>query len=115
MRVTSELWASAVLRRVFSAGGYGAVVRRGSTEAGAIFILLRSRLGEVTLLGPAAQAEYGAGQPQDRLFRVVAEAEEPDAVEARIERERRFDPDLWVIELEADPATLADLVPVTRP
>ncbi|RUT88859.1 DUF1491 family protein, partial [Mesorhizobium sp. USDA-HM6] len=52
MRVTTDLWVSALLRRVFTAGGFAAVVKRGATEAGAVFVLSRGRLGEVVLYGP---------------------------------------------------------------
>ena len=51
MRVTTDLWVSALLRRVFGAGGFAAVVNRGATEAGAVFVLTRGRLGDVALSG----------------------------------------------------------------
>ena len=35
MRVTSDLWVAALLRRIFSEGGFGAVLRRGGDSAGA--------------------------------------------------------------------------------
>ncbi|MET0943059.1 MAG: DUF1491 family protein, partial [Mesorhizobium sp.] len=44
MRVTSELWVSALTRRVFSGGGFAAILKRGAAEAGAVFILSRNRL-----------------------------------------------------------------------
>jgi hypothetical protein len=102
IRVTSDLWVSALLRRVQSAGGFGAVLRRGAAEAGAIFIVHRSRLGEVTLYAPAPQAAYSEeGRPLDRGFaRVMGPADE-ETVRARLDKEIRFDPDLWVVEIEA--------------
>jgi len=103
MRVTSDLWVSALVRRMFGAGGYAAVSRRGATEAGAIFIMERSRLGRYALFGPAAQASYGEGKPQDRVFtRLLDDVEEAD-IARRLEREGRFDPDIWVVELEGVP------------
>ena len=68
MRVTSEFWVSAVTRRVFNAGGYAAVVRRGATEAGAIFVMVRSRDGTCNLFGPASQTSYDEAGPQERRF-----------------------------------------------
>lgn len=100
MRVTSDLWVSALLRRVQSAGGFGAVPRRGASEAGAIFIVSRSRLGEVTLYGPAPQVAYEEGKPQERGFSKMLGPADDAAIEARLEKERRFDPDLWVVEIE---------------
>ena len=101
MRVTSDLWVSALLRRVQSEGGFGAVLRRGASEAGAIFIVSRSRLGEVTLYGPAPQVAYEEGKPQERGFSEMLGPADDAAIEAKLEKERRFDPDLWVVEIDA--------------
>ena len=99
MRITSDLWVAAVVRRVFAAGGFAAVLKRGALEAGAIFVVTRNRLGEATLYGPAPQASYDSGKPQDRRFQLLIR-ESADAIEARLAKEERFDPDLWVVELE---------------
>lgn len=45
MRVTTDLWVSAMVRRVFSSSGFAAVIQRGATEAGAVFVLTRDRFG----------------------------------------------------------------------
>ncbi|MDN5927179.1 MAG: DUF1491 family protein [Hyphomicrobiales bacterium] len=112
MRVTSDLWVSALLRRVHSAGGFGAVLQRGSTEAGAIFIVRRSRLGEVTLYGPAPQIFYEEGKPQERGFSAMLGPAGEAAVDAMLEKERRFDPDLWIVEIETGGSGDEELFPV---
>lgn len=112
MRVTSELWIAALVRRVFSAGGFAAVVRRGATEAGAIFVTTRDRLGEVTLYGPAPQAAYDSERPDDRFFALVEKGSD-ETIDAHIQRELRFDPDIWVVELETD--GLSGLIPIVEP
>jgi len=100
MRVTSDFFVSALVRRVHAHGGFAAVIQRGATEAGAVFIVTRDRLGRVNLYGPAAQTAYDHGKPDDRLFQpLLADAEEA-ALTARLERERRFDADFWIVELE---------------
>lgn len=111
MRVTSDLWVSALLRRVQSAGGFGAVLRRGAVEAGAIFIVSRSRLGGVTLYGPAPQIAYEEGRPEERRFSELLGPTDDETVDARIDREVRFDPDLWVIEVEAGGSGGEELFP----
>jgi len=115
MRVTSDLWVSAMVRRAFSAGGFAAVERRGASEAGAVFVVARSRLGELRLFGPAPQSSYDEARPSDRLFAELANGADAAAIAARIEREARFDPDLWLVEVEVDEALLADLVPLRMP
>ena len=49
MRVTSDFYCSALLRRIFAAGGFAAVEKKGAAEAGAIFLKERRRDGTVTL------------------------------------------------------------------
>ncbi len=111
MRVTSDLFVSALLRRVFGSGGYGAVLRRGATEAGAIFVTTRDRLGDVRLYGPAEQAAYEEGKPETRMFRELAAATE-DAVGQRLEREMRFDPDIWLVEIEPGSIPVTELLEI---
>lgn len=115
MRVTTELWVSAVVRRAFAGGGFAAVERRGAAEAGAVMILRRDRLGEVRLYAPAPQASYDEARPQERLFTEVLRTADDEEAARRIEREARFDPDLWVVELEVGDAAFAQLVAVTTP
>lgn len=99
MRVTSDFWVSALVRRVFADGGFSAVVRRGATEAGAVFVITRSRLGDVILYGPAPQASYDSAKPDERQF-VRHQLADEGALESYLEKELRFDPDIWVVEIE---------------
>ena len=113
MRVTSDLWVSSIVRRAFAAGGFAAVARRGAADAGAVFITCRLRGGEIRLLGPAPQTSYGEARPDDRLFAEIARADDEQTIQQRLDRELRFDPDVWVIELEVDDPE--GLVSITTP
>ncbi|TPN83107.1 DUF1491 family protein [Mesorhizobium sp. CU2] len=110
MRVTTDLWVSALVRRVFGAGGFAAVVKRGATEAGAVFVLSRGRLGEGALYGPAPQTSYDSAKPDDRFFILLDSGDDPTAFDARLERERKFDPDIWVVEIEAGAIPVEELL-----
>jgi hypothetical protein len=101
MRVTTDLWVSALIRRVFSDGGFAAVAKRGATEAGAVFIISRNRLGEITLFGPASQTAYQSERPDERQFSELMITMDAAAVDVRLEKERRFDSDIWIVELES--------------
>lgn len=114
LRVTSDLWVSALVRRIFGAGGFAAVERRGAAEAGAIMIVRRDRTGELRLYMPAPQTSYDEAKPQDRLF-VEVPAVDEEEVGRRLERELRFDPDMWVVEVETDEKLFAETVSVTTP
>ena len=100
MRVTSSLWVGAYVRRCFAEGAFAAVARRGAEEAGAIFVIVDRLSGSADLYAPAPQTSFEDSRPSERLFQCVAADEPLDAVNARIEREARFDPDLWVIAVE---------------
>lgn len=112
MRLKSEIWASALIRRVFADGGYGAIERRGAAEAGAIFVRVRHRDGDETLLAPAPQAMFGAEGTEDRLFEIRCAREGAMTVSEKLEAEKRFDPDLWIVEIEVeDPARYLSIMP----
>lgn len=115
MRVTTDFWVSALVRRVFSEGGFAAVVRRGATEAGAVFVLTRDRFGETGLYAPAPQTSYDAARPDERMFTQVDGVADEAAAEARLARETRFDPDVWVVEIEAGATPLEGLIAVAKP
>ena len=114
MRLTTDFWVSALVRKIFGEGGFAAVLNRGATEAGAVFILSRGRTGESALYGPAPQTSYEAGRPDERHFSLVAAGEESE-IEARLAKERRFDPDIWIVEIEAGQSAVEDLIVVTTP
>jgi len=102
MRVTSEFFVSALVRRVFSSGGFAAIERRGASEAGAIFVRLRARDGRQTLYGPAPQTVFDSETSGDRRFEIRLADADADVVDALIAREQKFDSDLWLVELEQD-------------
>ena len=115
MRVTSQLFVSALIRKVFSTGGFAAIEHRGADDAGAVFIKCREQIDTVTLYGPAPQTSYDSGRPQDRQFMALVSSEASEEIDKRIEKELRFDPDIWVIEIEPVGATADDLLTLMMP
>lgn len=103
MRIKSDIWVKALLRRAAAAGDPGVVVRRGDQDAGAIFVIIARLDGTADLYGPAPAGL--APEDGDRLFqRVKDRAPEADIATA-IEREARIDGDLWVVEIESRDGT----------
>jgi hypothetical protein len=102
MRLKSALWVAAYIRRCNAEGAFAAVRRRGAEEAGAIFVKLNRLDGTAELFGPAPQSVFDTARPADRRFcRCLPEPSSAEStVEERIARELRFDPDVWVIEVE---------------
>ena len=102
MRVTAEFWVSAYLRRRNAANKPSVLVRRGATEAGAIFIRVDRLDGSHDLYQPASQFSYSDDQIKrgERLFTRCLNGVSTFDVMDKLEAEERFDSDLWVVETE---------------
>jgi hypothetical protein len=102
MRLKSALWVAAYLRRCHIDGAFAVVRRRGAEEAGAIFVRINRLDGTSDLFGPAPQSAFEMSPGVERLFSAsLAEQPAPDeAVEAYLTREVKFDPDIWIVEVE---------------
>ena len=101
MRLSSDFFASAYIRRCGVEGAFAALRRRGGAQAGAIFILIDRLDGTGTLYGPAAQASYSDDNLERAFSRLhKGETMEREDIEAKLEREITFDPDCWIIEVE---------------
>ena len=102
MRLKSAIWVAAYVRRCNGEAAYAVVRRRGAEEAGAIFIKLNRLDGTAELYGPAPQSAFDDARPSDRMFTpCIAGQPVPDSVvEDRLARELRFDPDVWIVEVE---------------
>ncbi len=102
MRLKSAIWVAAFIRRCQHEGAYALVRRRGAEEAGAIFVKINRLDGTADLYGPAPQSAFDEAHPTDRIFAAclpkqpVADAD----IEAYLARQFRYDPDVWVIEVD---------------
>lgn len=96
-RLTSDFWVSAYLRQTALDGRVAVLRRRGAAEAGAIFVKLDRLDGTAALYGPAPQTFADAGG--ERRFQLVLDGD-PESIEDKVERERRFDADVWLVEVE---------------
>ncbi|WP_442754323.1 DUF1491 family protein [Methylocystis sp. JAN1] len=101
MRLRSDIFAAALIRRAETQGAVAMLRRRGAAEAGALFIKLDRLDGRAAVYGPAPQSEE-TPEGVDRLFSKVHKGDwvEPAEAEARLKREIMFDPDLWIVEIE---------------
>jgi hypothetical protein len=102
MRLKSGIWVAAYLRRCQIEGAQALLRRRGADEAGAVFIKVSRLDGTADVFGPAPQSAFDEAQPSDRAFTrclKLQPAPEADA-EAYLGRQLKFDPDVWIIEVE---------------
>nr|WP_246708130.1 DUF1491 family protein [Bartonella sp. HY038] len=101
LRLTSDFYVAQLIRKINGANGFAYLVRRGAIEAGTIFIMQRLKNNQVDLFGPAPQSFYEEAENDGgRLFiKILTDAEEVNAIE-KLEKELRFDPDIWLVEVE---------------
>ena len=98
----SGIWVAAYIRRAQIEGAQAMLRRRGADEAGAVFIKVARLDGTAEVFGPAPQSAFDEARPSDRAFIRTLKAEpatEADA-EAYLARQIKFDPDIWIVEVE---------------
>ena len=99
-RLRSDIWVDAYRRRVEIAGGYVTIRQRGAPEAGALFIIVSNRDGGSRLYGPAPQSLYDEGATSRRFIALNSEDWDGLQVMAMLEKQKRFDPDLWLVDVD---------------
>lgn len=95
MLISTDLWASALIRRAELAGAFAVVARKGDANAGAVLVkVVNRRAGETFLYASALR-----GEGEQVWMQPVASTDETD-IDAYVTRQLRFDPDLWVVEID---------------
>jgi hypothetical protein len=94
IRLTSEFWVQAYLTRLRLVDIPAFVVAKGDLTAGAVLIKLNTLDGQACVY----QRSFDL-MSNERKWVTLAEGPERDVDDA-ITRQRSFDPDLWVIEVE---------------
>lgn len=92
-RLTAEFWIQAYLRRLSLANIPAFVTSKGDATAGAILVK------QAPLDGTAVAYQRSYDLDGNRIWVVLAEGAEPD-VDAALAKQRSFDPDLWIVEVE---------------
>ena len=118
LRLKSEIWVSAHMRLAVTNGAMATVIDKGDIDACAIYIQTLDGKGEARLYGPTHSPNHwpnhGANQSNanedltERYWRLLIHhedkeppfAENPNPIDDYLSRQRRFDPDIWVIEIE---------------
>ena len=93
-RLTADFWVRAYLARLRLAGIPAFVVAHGDDTGGAVLVKLNTLDGQAKAFQRSFDLMSG-----ERAWIVLAEGEER-AVDEAIAKQRGFDPDLWVIEVE---------------
>jgi len=95
-RLTSRFLIDLLLRRTEAAGGFAAIIASGDAQSGVILIQCRERGDAGPLLerrfsmtGTYVWEDVGASAGGDEMARA-----------AYLERRKKADPDLWIVELD---------------
>src|SRR5262249_62315349 len=100
MRIKSEIWVKAYLRRCQVQGLSAVIVRRGDEHAGAIYICLNRLDGTVKLYGPAPAGLEG-GESERRWGRCFATGPVGEGGGTNyLARPAKVDARNWLVEVE---------------
>jgi hypothetical protein len=93
--LSTDVWVGALIRRAELAGAFAVVVRKGDPRAGAVLVkVLGRKENSVRLYASAIR-----GDGETVWMQPVAAQAEAD-LDAYVERSRRVDPDIWVVEID---------------
>lgn len=93
-RLTTDFWVAAYLNRLRLSDIPAFVVAKGDVTAGAVLVKQNTLDGQARVFQRSFDLMTG-----ERTWIVLAEGDEA-ACDAAIARQRGYDPDLWVIEVE---------------
>jgi hypothetical protein len=95
-RLQSSILVNALQRRAESEGGFAAVLAKGDPTAGAVMVILAERGKKIRILERLLEAG------EHYVWNDVGEQALANEEEFRkfLDRRRRYDPDIWLIELD---------------
>ena len=94
-RLKAGIFVRALMRRADVAGASAFIVRKGAEEAGAVIITVSRLDGTCLLLN---QARDGKGNLV--WARPLGDWSEEIRARSWLEKQIKFDPDLWIVEIE---------------
>ena len=95
MLLSSDLWVSALIRRAQIEGAYATVVKTGDARAGSVIVKAYDTSTRTARLFTEAFGTDG-----DRLWIQPVTSDSESELDAYIARQRQYDPDLWIVEIE---------------
>lgn len=95
IRLATEFWVHAYIKRLELQNIPAYVLAHGDNSAGAVLVKLATLDGQASLLHRTYDLQSG-----EQLWAELASGSEAE-VDALITKQRSFDPDLWVVEIES--------------
>ena len=94
-RLKAGIFVRSLIRRAEVAGAQAYVVKKGAEEAGAVFLKISTLDGSCTILSQAR-----AGEGEMVWVKAMGGACDEEKARAYLERQIKYDPDLWIVEIE---------------
>lgn len=94
-RLKAGIFVRALIRRAEVQGASAYVVRKGSEEAGAIYLKLSRLDGTCTIL-----EQIRRGEGDLAWMKPIGEAVDEERAKTYFDKQIHFDPDLWIVEIE---------------
>ncbi len=95
MLLSTDVWVAALIRRAELSGANAVVVKRGDTRAGSVIVKAYD-----TSTRTAQLYSEAFGPDGDRLWIQPVSSDSESELDAWMERQRGYDPDLWIVEIE---------------
>lgn len=95
-RLTSAVLVSALIRKAEAEGGTGAVLAKGDATAGALLLLIADRGRTVAVRERGLRFDGSPGW----ISTGPADLDDGAALADYLERRRKFDTDLWLVEFD---------------
>jgi hypothetical protein len=99
MSLKAEIWVQAFVRRCNAQGSFCTVVKKGASDAGAIFLIVNRLDGAFHVFGPAPGPAYDDSGDRRFIEELSYPATEQNVLDL-LERRKKFDSDLWIVEIE---------------
>lgn len=95
MLISTDVWVAALIRRAEIEGAFATVVKRGDARAGSVIVKAYDTSNRIARLYTEAFGTDG-----ERLWMQPVSSDSESELDAYIARQRGYDPDLWVVEIE---------------
>jgi hypothetical protein len=95
MMLSTDIWVSALIRRAELSGAFATVLRKGDPRAGAVLVkVMNRRAGTARLYAEASRMDG------DRVWMRPVKSETETDLDAYADRSAKYDPDVWVVEVD---------------
>lgn len=96
-RLKTELWVKAFIRRCWSADVPALLLRRGETDSGTIMLKMNGGAADVCVYARGLLADGSWGWRRASGPKLLTDQD----ADAYVERQLKYDSDIWVIEVES--------------